>query len=664
MARTRIAQESLIRQRAGMSRNTCPSPVGNGEGRRRRALLGSKVAMWMLAVAVCVAGELPAQAITILKSFPPVDGGNRPLAGLVSDGAGNLYGTTSTSGTSGPGTVFKIAADGSGYTTLHRFGDAAEVVAGLVLDGTGTLFGVTKYGGAKGAGNIFKLKSDGTGFAVLHSFDGSLSDGGNPVASLVLDSTNTLYGTTLGYPAVCCGQSAGERSPSVVGTVFKIKTDGTGYAVLHVFSGEAETGAYPSASVVLGSNGALFGTATKGGAANEGFVYTLKTDGTGFGILHSFVGGDAAGKNPFGAVVLDGGTLYGTTNGGGGAGTVFKLNTDGTGFALLHRFTGSPADGAFPRAGVVLDGAGVLYGATVRGGASDNGALFRIKTDGSGFAVLHSFAGGTSDGAWPMAAVLLEGGALYGTTHKGGEAGEGTIFSLPVGTAYTHEAWLPVVCRTGGIAYSRWFSDLGLLNTGVQRANVELTYFGKGGPFLQTTFVPPGAQSRLVDVVGQLGGSGSGTMKVVSDQPLRISSRTYAEVPVCPTCSSVATVGQDYPALDVRGGLEATQSAYLPGLAENRRFRCNIGLANLGGDQATVLVELYAGDGDKLAEYTVQLAESEWAQETQPFKSKAAQTAMERGYAKITVQSGSGIFAFASLIDNITSDPTTIPMQR
>jgi hypothetical protein len=77
-----------------------------------------------------------------------------------------------------------------------------------------------------------------------------------------------------------------------------------------------------------------------------------------------------------------------------------------------------------------------------------------------------------------------------------------------------------------------------------------------------------------------------------------------------------------------------------------------------------VLVELYNGAGTKLTDYTVTLTAGQWAQETQPFKNKAGQTSMDRGYAKVTVQSGSGVFGFASVVDNITNDPTTVAMQR
>ncbi len=102
----------------------------------------------------------------------------------------------------------------------------------------------------------------------------------------------------------------------------------------------------------------------------------------------------------------------------------------------------------------------------------------------------------------------------------------------------------------------------------------------------------------------------------------------------------------------------------LAGLTENASYRCNIGVVNVGSGAATALVELYDGGGTKLTDYMVSLAAGQWAQETQPFKNKAGQTSMDRGYARITVQSGSGVFGFASVVDNLTNDPTTVAMQR
>ena len=111
-------------------------------------------------------------------------------------------------------------------------------------------------------------------------------------------------------------------------------------------------------------------------------------------------------------------------------------------------------------------------------------------------------------------------------------------------------------------------------------------------------------------------------------------------------------------------GLSATQSAYLGGLVENTAaYHTNIGVVNTGDEVATVLVELFAGTGNKLTDYPVTLNPGDWKQETQSFLNKAGRSNIDRGYAKITVQSGSGVFAFASVVDNTTNDPTTVTAQ-
>jgi hypothetical protein len=222
-----------------------------------------------------------------------------------------------------------------------------------------------------------------------------------------------------------------------------------------------------------------------------------------------------------------------------------------------------------------------------------------------------------------------------------------------------------VASHNPGLYLSQWRSDLGLLNTGTVTANVQIKFFGSGGVVSNTTYVSPQVQSILTDVVGQLGGSGSGAIEVLSDQPLKVTPRSYNQVSSTADCYPNGTQGQNYPAAAASDGLGADQSAYLAGLTENASYRCNIGLVNTGTGSATVLVELFDGAGNKLTDYTVTpLAAGQWAQDTQPFKNRAGQTAMDRGYAKITVQSGSGVFGFASVIDNITNDPTTVTMQR
>jgi uncharacterized repeat protein (TIGR03803 family) len=255
----------------------------------------------------------------------------------------------------------------------------------------------------------------------LHSF--TLSDGANPEASLVLDGAGNLYGTTY----------AGGASSH--GTVFTVKTNGSGFTVLHSFAWNSADGGNPRASLVLDGSGNLYGTTYEGGASNLGTVFRIKTDGTGFTVLHSFLGGTTDGRAPEAGLVLDGsGNLYGTTYraGASGYGTVFRIKTDGTGFTVLHNFSWNSADGMDPRVPLVLDTSGSLYGTTYRAGASGYGTVFRIKTDGTGFTVLHGFAGWATDGAYPYGSLILDGsGNLYGTSAYGGARNLGIVFSLP-----------------------------------------------------------------------------------------------------------------------------------------------------------------------------------------------------------------------------------------
>ena len=232
------------------------------------------------------------------------------------------------------------------------------------------------------------------------------------------------------------------------------------------------------------------------------------------------------------------------------------------------------------------------------------------------------------------------------------------------GSAPASVAWVPVASHGSGKNSSQWRSDLGVLNPGTAPAEVQITFHGGGGALSTTATVPGGAQSILADVVGQLGGNGSGPLEVSSDQPLVVTSRTYNRVAASAACYPDGTQGQDYPAVPADGGLSAGQSAYLPGLTENAAYHCNIGLVNTGAGSATALVELYDEAGVLLKSYSMGLPAGQWAQVTQPFLNYAGQTAMDRGYAKVTVESGSGVFAFASVVDNITNDPTTVAMQR
>ena len=174
-------------------------------------------------------------------------------------------------------------------------------------------------------------------------------------------------------------------------------------------------------------------------------MFALDLDGTGFTNLYNFTG-DSDGANPSASLILSNNVLYGTASSGGSsdAGTVFALNANGVGFANLHSFT-APAndsfgfytntDGAHPLAGLLLSG-GILYGSANNGGTSGHGTVFAVNTDGLGFATLHSFSSG-SGGAYSSAGLILLGNTLYGTDY--GNLGNGTVFAINTdGTVFTN----------------------------------------------------------------------------------------------------------------------------------------------------------------------------------------------------------------------------------
>jgi uncharacterized repeat protein (TIGR03803 family) len=324
------------------------------------------------------------------------------------------------------------------------------------------LYGTLCAGGREGEGVVFKLNKDGSGYTVLHDFTGYFSgeDGSWP-QGVVEGSDGALYGTTqLG------GHPGSAQYGTGSGTVFKVNKDGSGYAVLHRFSGLSGDGIAPWAGLVQGRDGAFYGTTLEGGTRNAGTIFKLNRDGGGYVVLHSFPGSEADGDRPMaGLLVGSDGVLYGTTDGGGSghSGTVFKLNPDGSGYTLLHSFADKPSDGRFPRSSLVEGRDGTLYGTTQMGGTNEAGAVFKLKKDGSGYRVLHHLLAGSlvskpdpqglmrgvlngvptrfsgeGEGTGPTGLVQGSDGAFYGTAEQKGKNGGGTAFKLnPDGSDFT-----------------------------------------------------------------------------------------------------------------------------------------------------------------------------------------------------------------------------------
>jgi uncharacterized repeat protein (TIGR03803 family) len=369
--------------------------------------------------------------------------GKNPEAALIRDSSGALYGTTYNGGDQrcamGCGTVFKLTPDGPRYreTILYAFHatpDGFNPAASLITDSTGSLYGTTVNGGANAWGTVFKLSPTKNGYVetILHSFVGDPT-GVNPPGSLLEDKSGALYGTTY------------DHGPVIFGTVFKLTPHGSGYSYSLVHSFNGSDGAYPRGSLISDSSGALYGTAAAGGPGlGSGTVFKLTPNGNGFDfrLLYTFTGG-SDGADPQGAVIADSnGALYGTTEFGGaaGKGTVFKLTPSRSGFteSVLHSFLGG-ADGHHPIAPLIGDDSGSLYGTTegiVNPQDPRFGTAFKLTPSGNGYkyTVLHLFTGGV-DGSTVDAPLIEDGsGSLFGTTDKGGARWLGTVYRLSPGT--------------------------------------------------------------------------------------------------------------------------------------------------------------------------------------------------------------------------------------
>jgi uncharacterized repeat protein (TIGR03803 family) len=414
--------------------------------RNKKLSIGMTVALAIFVVASLATGPRAAAQIETY-SFNGKDGSG-PLAGLIFDASGNLYGTTSSGGAAGGGTAFElIPKAGGGWTQkiLHSFGthsnDGVSPYAAMILDSAGNLYGTTSTGGAHGLGTAFELtprEAGGWTEKILYSFGAHSNDGANPYAAMILDSAGNLYGTTFAAGAADAG-AAFELTPKAGG--------GWTEKILYSFGTHSNDGANPYAAMILDSAGNLYGT-TVGSDVFE----LMPEAGGGWGekILLNFNGTD--GANSYGSLTFDAaGNLYGTTiQGGTGScedsahcGTVFELTpqANGTwGETVLHNFGGA-GDGTLPYGNVIFDAAGNLYGTTSDGGTGlcarsivvGCGTVFVLSPNTSGGwteTVLHNFQD-EGDGYWPYAGLIFDAaGNLYGTTQEGGFHGLGTVFKI------------------------------------------------------------------------------------------------------------------------------------------------------------------------------------------------------------------------------------------
>jgi uncharacterized repeat protein (TIGR03803 family) len=431
----------------------------------RESLLQLPVFSAGLIFALAPNGSASAATLSTLHSFCAQTGcadGMTPLAGLVMDSSGNLYGTAEQGGTYSRGLVFELVpnAQKTKYKekVLHNFcanancpDGAFPQTADLILDIDGNLYGTAAGGGKHNGGDVFRLKhgANGWSFTVIHSFcaatgctDGNLPNAGlayaGQSAGAPWDESSPLFGAT---------DYGGSNNK---GLAYKLAPGGSNwtYKVLHSFNAEADAKSAVPGPILVDPSGNLVGVTSFGGAYQAGVLYRLAASTWTETTLHNFCaetnctdGADGVGRLTMDAA----GDIFGTTTYGGtgahclvtgGCGAVFERPPGGP-YTVIYSFCSLNGckDGRYPLAGAIMDPAGSLYGTTDEGGTQDGGTAYSVSHATTWTeSVLHKFCSqpNCADGKEPGTPLILGNhGTLFGTTAQDGANGTGgTVFKL------------------------------------------------------------------------------------------------------------------------------------------------------------------------------------------------------------------------------------------
>ena len=400
----------------------------------------SRVLTTSIAVTILLSAAWATKVPQVIYSLAGEDDGEYTDTDLVIDSAGNLYGTSVLGGDFGGGTVFQLAPSGNGWThtVLYSFtggADGGEPYKGVTLDSEGNLYGTAVTGGGGfcegGCGVAYKLTHVGGTWtqSVIHTFTGG-NDGSGPGAGLTLNKHGDVYGMT---PT---GGAYG------LGVIFRLHLQNSGVwslKVLHAFTG-GDDGATGSAGRLILRRGILYGAATVGGANGQGTIFSLKhvPGEWQFKTLYSFKGQPDAGF-PYGGLTFDqAGNIYGTTyyDGANDFGSVYQLSPQPDGSwseRVLYSFKGGK-DGLGSISNLVFGKNGALYGTTSEGGAGCScGTIFKLTSDGQGNwkeTPAYRFMGAPDPAFAYNGMVADSAGNLYGATVHGGANNEGAIYKF------------------------------------------------------------------------------------------------------------------------------------------------------------------------------------------------------------------------------------------
>ena len=334
----------------------------------------------------------------------------------------------------------------SPVSVIYTFGRTDQDVVNpqyLIQGSNGTLYGLASVGDPNTAPSAGDGPANGGIFSVSLQGSENVISSFASIAGLAPDIDGTLV---MGSDGNLYGTTS-VGGPAFVGVFYKLTLAGA-VTVLHTFGSSATDGAHPTGALIEGTDGNFYGITNSGGAndigsGGDGTVFKISPDGT-ESVLYSFGGATGDGKSPIAGLVQGtDGNFYGVTSAGGssGYGTVFSVSPTGS-ETVLYSFVSSY--GLYLRAVSSLVQGGTLiqandgnfYLTTEAGGTSNSGTVFRITPQGIG-SVLYSFGSFSTDGVDPGPLLQGSDGNLYGTTMVGGTAGAGTLFELSFSGAET-----------------------------------------------------------------------------------------------------------------------------------------------------------------------------------------------------------------------------------
>ncbi|MCK5855992.1 MAG: T9SS type A sorting domain-containing protein [Bacteroidales bacterium] len=362
-------------------------------------------------------------AFTKKVDFDGANKGQGPFGSLVQATSGKLYGMTRRGGLNDLGVIFEYNPSTNAFTKKVDFDGINKghyPYGSLVQASNGKLYGMTSNGGANGKGTLFEYNPANNAFIKKIDFDGT-NKGESPQGSLVQANNGKLYGMTT-YGGV-----------NSLGTLFEYNLSNNTFTKIVDLDG-TNKGHYPSGSLVQATNGKLYGMTTYGGLGGEygdGIIFSFNPSNDSF-IKKIDFNYSPLGNQPYGSLLLtSNGRLYGFTKEGGqyGYGVLFEYNI------ITHNYTKKidfdmANNGSTPHGSLMQASNGKLYGMTAQGGTSYRGTIFEFNLSNSTFTKLIDFDW-INNGDTPQGTLMqASNGKLYGMTASGGVGNLGMLFEF------------------------------------------------------------------------------------------------------------------------------------------------------------------------------------------------------------------------------------------